>query len=57
MNYHLLKNVIKDFYGNDEFEKCINEVLKRGKAYNLNETMGIENYTHSKGTIIKKLGD
>ena len=57
MNYHLLKNVIKDFYGNDEFEKCINEVIERGKAYNLNETMGIENYTHSKGTIIKKMGD
>ena len=55
MNYHLLKNVIKDFYGNDEFEKCINEVIERGKAYKINETMGIDNYTHSKGTIIKKI--
>ena len=55
MNYHLLKNVIKDFYGNDEFEKCINEVIKRGKAYKINEIMGIDNYTHSKGTIIKKI--
>lgn len=55
MNYHLLKNVIKDFYGNDEFEKCINEVIERGKAYKINETMGIDNYTHSKGAIIKKI--
>ncbi len=54
MNYHLLKNVIKEFYGNDEFERCINEVIQRGKAYKINETIGIDNYTHSKGTIIKK---
>lgn len=55
MNYHLLKNVIKEFYGNDEFERCINEVIQRGKAYKINETIGIDNYTHSKGTIIKKI--
>ena len=57
INYHLLKNVIKDFYGNKEFERCINEVIERGKAYKISNTMGIENYTHSKGTIIKKVGD
>ena len=56
INYHLLKNVIKDFYGNKEFERCINEVIERGKAYKISNTMGIENYTHSKGTIIKKVG-
>lgn len=55
MNYHILKNVIKDFYGNAEFERCINEVIERGKAYKLNETIGIDNYTHSKGTIISKI--
>lgn len=55
MNYHLLKNVIKDFYGNDEFERCINEVIERGKAYKISETVGIDNYTHSKGTVIKKV--
>lgn len=55
INYHILKNVIKDFYGNDEFERCINEVVERGKAYKISETMGINNYTHSKGSIIKKI--
>lgn len=55
MNYRLLKDVIKDFYGNYEFERCINEVIERGKAYKINETIGIDNYTHSKGTIIKKI--
>ncbi len=55
MNYHILKSVIKEFYGNEEFERCINEVIKRGKAYKISETMGINNYTHSKGSIIKKI--
>lgn len=55
MNYQLLKNIIKDFYGNDEFERCINEVIERGKAYSLKDTMGIDNYTHSKGKIIRKV--
>lgn len=55
MNYQILKNIIKDFYGDDEFERCINEVIERSKAYKLNETMGINNYTHSKGTVLKKV--
>lgn len=55
MNYKLLKDVIKDFYGNDEFERCINAVIERSESYNLNETIGIDNYTHSKGTVIKKI--
>lgn len=57
MNYHLLKNVIKEFYGNEEFERCINEVIERGKAYKISDTIGISNYTHSKGTIIKKASE
>lgn len=57
MNYHLLKNVIKDFYGNKEFERCINEVIERGKAYKISDTIGISNYTHSKGTVIKKVSE
>lgn len=56
INYQLLKNVIKDFYGNEEFERCINEVIERGKAYKICDTIGISNYTHSKGTIVKKVG-
>lgn len=55
MNYQILKNIIKDFYGDDEFERCINEVIERSKAYKLNETMGISNYTHAKGTVLKKV--
>lgn len=55
MNYQLLKNVIKDFYGNNEFERCINEVIERGKAYRIADTMKIDNYTHSKGKIVKKV--
>lgn len=55
MNYQLLKNVIKDFYGNEEFERCINEVIERGKAYKISETMKKDNYTHSKGTLVKKV--
>ena len=55
MNYQLLKNVIKDFYGNKEFERCINEVIERGKAYKISETMNKDYYTHSKGTLIKKV--
>lgn len=55
MNYQLLKNVIKDFYGNEEFERCINEVIKRGKAYKISETMKKDNYRHSKGTLVKKV--
>lgn len=53
-NYHILKNVIKDFYGDKEFERCINEVIERGKAYKISDTIGIDNYTHSKGIVIKK---
>lgn len=54
-NYSILKQVIKEFYGFKEFERCINEVIERGKAYNIGSTMNIDNYTHSKGTIIKKI--
>lgn len=56
INYQLIKNVIKDFYGNEEFERCINEVIERGKSYKISDTIGISNYTHSKGTIVKKVG-
>lgn len=54
-NYKILKEVIREFYGLKEFERCINEVIERGKAYNISSTMGIDNYTHSKGTVIKKV--
>ena len=54
MNYHILKNVIKEFYGNEEFERCINEVIKRGESYNTSNVMGTS-YTHSKGTVLKKI--
>lgn len=54
-NYRILKNVIKDFYGDKEFERCINEVIERGKAYKISDTIGIDQYTHSKGRVIKKV--
>lgn len=54
-NYSIIKQVIKEFYGDKEFERCINEVIERGKAYNISSTMGIDNYTHSKGKVIKKV--
>ena len=55
VNYQLLKNVVKELYGNEEFERCMNEVIERTKAYKINETIGQENYTHSKGTVLKKV--
>lgn len=54
-NYSILKQVIRDFYGDKEFARCINEVIERGKAYNLSSTMALDNYTHSKGTVLKKV--
>lgn len=54
-NFEILKGIIKEFYGEKEFERCINEMIERGKAYNVQDTMGIDYYSNASGKHIKKI--
>ena len=51
----IIKEIIKDFYGDKEFERCINELIEREKAYTIDSTMNLDYYTRSKGALIKKI--
>lgn len=51
----LLKEIIKDFYGQKEFERVINELVEREKAYNVSDTMGIDYYSSTNGKHINKI--
>lgn len=52
---YLLKDIIKDFYGQKEFERVINELIEREKAYDVSDTMGIDYYSSAKGKHINKI--
>lgn len=51
----LLKQILKDFYGQKEFERVINELVEREKAYNVSDTMKINYYSSTNGKHIKKI--
>ena len=55
-NYENLKMVIKEFYGKEEFLRCMDETLRRSKAYEIKETMGLDYYSSSTGNSIRKVG-
>ena len=38
-NYHNLKDIIKQFYGENEYKRCIDEMLRRSEAYNIEDMM------------------
>lgn len=50
-----LKDVIKEKYGYEQYEKCLDEALKRATAYNIKDTMGIDFYTRAGGERVKKV--
>ena len=54
-SYKILKDIIKDFYGEKEFIRCINELVEREKAYTLDSAMNLDYYTHKKGSVIQKV--
>lgn len=51
----LLKEIIKDFYGQKEYERVINELVERERAYNVSDTMGINYYSSASGKHINKI--
>ena len=50
-----LKDTINDMYGEKQYKKILEEALRRSKAYKITDTMGIDFYTRSKGTRLKKV--
>ena len=54
-NYYNLKMIIKEFYGDQEYKRCIDEMLRRSEAYDIKNTMGIGFYTRRKGEHIRKI--
>lgn len=50
-----LKETINDMYGEKQYKKILEEALRRSKAYKITDTMGIDFYTRSKGTRLKKV--
>lgn len=54
-NYYNLKSIIKEFYGEKEYKRCIDEMLRRSEAYNTKDIMKLDYYSSSTGKPIKKL--
>lgn len=54
-NYENLKMVIKEFYGEKEYYRCLDEMLRRSASYDLKTQMIHKEYTHSEGGSINKL--
>lgn len=54
-NYENLKAIIKEFYGEKEFLRCIDEMLRRSSAYSTEDMMKLGYYSSSKGTPIRKV--
>lgn len=54
-NYENLKMIIKEFYGEKEYLRCIDEMLRRSKAYNTEDMMKIGFYSSSSGKVISKV--
>ncbi len=53
--FRIFKRIIKEFYGEKEFKKCIDEMQEREKAYNIADTMGIDYYSSATGKHINKI--
>lgn len=54
-NYENLKAIIKEFYGEKEYLRCIDEMLRRSKSYDVEQMMKLDYYSSSTGTPIKKI--
>lgn len=54
-NYYNLKEIIKEFYGEKEYLRCIDEMLRRSKSYNVEDMSKLEYYSSSTATPIKKV--
>ena len=50
-----LKIVVKEFYGEKEFRRCIDEALRRSSAYSTEDIMNIGYYSNADGKHIKKV--
>ena len=53
--YENLKIVVKEFYGEKEFKRCIDEALRRSVAYDTEDIMSIGYYSKSDGKHINKV--
>lgn len=53
--YENLKIVVKEFYGEKEFKRCIDEALRRSVAYDTEDIMSIGYYSNADGKHIKKV--
>lgn len=53
--FKIFRNIVKEFYGEKEFQKCIDEMHEREKAYQIKDTMGIDYYSSASGKHINKI--
>ncbi len=53
--FRIFKGIIKEFYGDKEFKKCIDEMQEREKAYKISDTMGIDYYSNATGKHVNKI--
>lgn len=54
-NFYNLKEIIKEFYGEKEYLRCIDEMLRRSEAYEIKDLSKIGFYSSSTGTPIRKV--
>lgn len=54
-NYNNLKGIIKEFYGEKEYLRCLDEMLRRSEAYDIEQIMKLDHYSSSTGNPIKKI--
>lgn len=54
-NYYNLKAIIKEFYGDKEYQRCLDEMLRRSSAYEVEDMMKLGFYSSSTGRPIKKV--
>lgn len=50
-----LKAVLKEFYGDEGYKRCMDEALRRSSAYNTEDMMSIGYYSKADGKHIKKV--
>lgn len=53
--FKIFKGIVKEFYGEKELKKCIDEMQEREKAYKIVDTMGIDYYSSATGKYINKI--
>lgn len=53
--FNNFKEVVKEFFGKDEYFRCLDEALRRSASYNTENIMGIDYYSSATGKPIRKV--